>query len=110
LKKRKKSLIIFVFLTFYNKFFLDSFKPNKFTAFTSFYPEKDYWYLIYKEFQLENTLEDLYYNFGRFYLRCGKDIFDGRIRFILNNSSLSKPRILLLPEMNESFLTQKERS
>jgi hypothetical protein len=31
------------FLTFYIKnFFLDSLQPNKFTAFTSFDPEKDY--------------------------------------------------------------------
>jgi hypothetical protein len=110
LKKKKKSLIIFVFSSFFynKKFSIDSLQPNKFTAFTSFDIEKDYWYSIYKQVQLCKTLEDLYCNFGRFYLRYKNDIFDDRIRFLLNNFRLTRPSILLLPEMNEPFLTEKE--
>jgi hypothetical protein len=83
-------------------------EPNKFTAFTSFNPEKDYWFPVYKQIQLDKTLEDIYYNFGRFYFRYRPDVFDGRIIFLLNNFSLTKQAILQLPEMNEFFLTEKE--
>jgi hypothetical protein len=83
-------------------------QPNKFTAFTSFNPKKEYWFPHYKQIQLGKTLEDIYSNFGRFYFRYRKDIFDDRIRFLLNNSCLSREAILLLPEMNKPFLTEKE--
>jgi integrase len=107
-EEKEESNYICFFHFFIVNFSLDSLQPNKFTTFTSFDPEKDYWYPIYKEIQLSNTLENLYYSFGRFYFRYRPDIFDDRIRFLLNNSSLSRPIILLLPEMNESFLTEKE--
>jgi hypothetical protein len=42
LKKKKKSLITFIFSSFFIvNFSLYSLQPNKFTAFTSFDPEKD---------------------------------------------------------------------
>jgi hypothetical protein len=58
--------------------------------FTSFDPEKNYWYPIYKQIQLGKTLEDLYYNLGRFYFRYRNDIIDDRIRFLLNKSNLTR--------------------
>jgi hypothetical protein len=42
LKKKKRNLITFVFFIFYINLFLDLLQPNKFTAFTSFDPEKNY--------------------------------------------------------------------
>jgi hypothetical protein len=47
-EKEEPNYICF-FFNFCIKFFLDSLQPNKFTAFTSFDPEKDYWYPIYKQ-------------------------------------------------------------
>jgi hypothetical protein len=82
--------------------------PNKFIGFTSFDPENDYLFPVYKQTQLRKTLEYIYYNFERFYFRYIPDIFDNRIRFLLNNSSLTRQAILQLPEMNEHFLTEKE--
>jgi hypothetical protein len=55
--------------------FLASLQPNKFTAFFSFEPEKYYWFPVYKQIQLGETLEDIYYNFGRFYFRCRTNVF-----------------------------------
>jgi hypothetical protein len=43
-----------------------------------------------------------------FYFRYKPDIFDDRLRFLLNYSILTRKAILQLPEMNESFLTEKE--
>jgi hypothetical protein len=76
--------------------------------FTSFDSEKDYWFQICKQIQLGKTLEDIYYNFGRFYFRYRNDIFDDRIIFLLNNSSLTGQEMLQLSEMNDPFLTEKE--
>jgi hypothetical protein len=107
-EKEEPNYICFFLHFFIIKFSIDSLQPNKVTAFTSFDTEKDYWYPICKEIQMGKTLENLYYSFGRIYFRYRPDIFDDRIRFLLNNFRLTRPSILLLPGLNEPFLTEKE--